>query len=176
MIRLQLLFALPLLVGAGVAEPDGYRMDDYAAPVPDRLAGARVVDATGLAAAIRDGAVVIDVFPAPRRPPTQPPSQPWLPPPRLEVPGSLWWPDVGRGAISARLAAWFRDRLATVTGGNLGRPVAFYCRSACWMSWNAAKRAVSLGYTNVLWFADGPEAWSAFGGTLQRGTPETVPF
>jgi hypothetical protein len=37
-----------------------------------------------------------------------------------------------------------------VTGGNEGKSVAFYCKADCWMSWNAAKRAISYGYRDVL--------------------------
>ena len=34
-----------------------------------------------------------------------------------------------------------------------------YCQADCWMSWNAAKRALSYGYTNVAWYPDGTEGW-----------------
>jgi PQQ-dependent catabolism-associated CXXCW motif protein len=170
------LLVLPVLLGAAVPEPEGFRMDDYAAPVPDTLTGAQVVDAAGLAAAMAAGAVAIDVLPAPRRPPGQPASTLWLPVPRMEVPGSLWWPEVGRGAISPALDTWFADRLATVTRGDRNKPLAFYCKAACWMSWNAAKRAVGYGYRQVLWFTGGPESWVAAGYKLQPGTPEPVPL
>jgi len=32
-----------------------------------------------------------------------------------------------------------------------------YCHRNCWLSWNAAKRAISYGYRNVFWFPDGME-------------------
>ena len=40
----------------------------------------------------------------------------------------------------------------------------------------AAKRAISYGYRNVLWFAGGAEAWEAAGFKLQPATPEEVPL
>ncbi len=83
-------------------------MDNYNAPVPDTLTGARAVDAKALAAAMADGAVAIDVLPAQRRPESMPADRPWLPLPHMNVPGSLWWPEVGRGAIGPALDAWFR--------------------------------------------------------------------
>jgi rhodanese-related sulfurtransferase len=44
------------------------------------------------------------------------------------------------------------------------------------MSWNAAKRAISLSYGNVHWFPDGTEGWQEAGGELEPGTPvEPVP-
>ncbi len=173
--RLAALLAVPLLLAAGVPEPASYRMDDYNAPVPETLDGARVVDAQGFAAALAAGAIAIDVMVAQRRPPSMPADRPWLPLPRMNVPGSLWWPEVGRGAISPALDAWFRARLTTVTGGDTGKAVAFYCKPDCWMSWNAAKRAVSYGYRQVLWFPGGAEAWAAAGRELKPGTPEPVP-
>ena len=36
-----------------------------------------------------------------------------------------------------------------------------YCHEKCWLSWNAAKRAVAYGYRRVYWFPDGIEGWSA---------------
>jgi PQQ-dependent catabolism-associated CXXCW motif protein len=38
-----------------------------------------------------------------------------------------------------------------------------YCHRNCWLSWNAAKRAISYGYRNVYWFPDGMEGWRAAG-------------
>ena len=174
--RFALLAALPLLVAATVPEPEGFRMDTYNAPVPETLSGARTVDAAALAAAMADGAIAIDVVSAPRRPPSLPQDRPWLPVPRMNVSGSLWWPDVGRGAISPALDDWFRARLAAVTGGDESKPIAFYCKADCWMSWNAARRAVRYGYRNVLWFPGGAEAWAAAGYQLQSATPEPVPL
>ena len=116
-----LLLAAPLLAAAGAAEPDGFRMDNYNAPVPETVAGGQAVDAQALAAAMANGAIAIDVMPAARRPPTLAADRPWMPPPRMDVPGSLWWPEVGRGAISPALDAWFRARLAAVTGGQTGQ-------------------------------------------------------
>lgn len=173
--RIALLLALPLLLGAGVPEPDSYRMDDYLAPVPDTIAGGKAVDALALQDVIAAGAVLIDVIPAPRRPPGQSASQPWLPVPRKEIAGSLWWPEVGRGAVSPEMEAWFRQHLAEVTKGDLDKPVVFYCKASCWMSWNAAKRAIGYGYRNILWFGDGMEAWVGPGFPTQTGKPEAVP-
>jgi PQQ-dependent catabolism-associated CXXCW motif protein len=41
--------------------------------------------------------------------------------------------------------------------------VVFYCLADCWMSWNAAKRAASWGYREVLWYRDGTDGWEAAG-------------
>ena len=51
-----------------------------------------------------------------------------------------------------------------MTAGNLATPLVFYCLSTeCWMSYNAALRAINMGFTNVLWYRGGIEAWKAAG-------------
>jgi PQQ-dependent catabolism-associated CXXCW motif protein len=159
-----------------VPEPEGYRLDDYRAPVPDTVAGGRVVHTDELKNMIaRGGVILIDVLPAPRRPEGMRPGTPWLPLPRLDIPGSLWLPDVGRGAIDSQLDRWFRDRLAEATRGDPNRTLVFYCLDQCWMSWNATKRASSYGYPNVVWFPEGSDGWGAAGLPLAEAHPEAPP-
>lgn len=154
--------ALAVLVGAAapVPEPHGYRLDNYRAPVPATLAGAEVVHLAGMRDLVGKASVVlVDVLPAPRRPAEMRPGMPWLPEPHRSLPGAVWWPDVGRGALAPALEATFHERLASV-GKN--RRVVFFCLSECWMSWNAAKRAVRWGY-RVIWYPDGVDRWEAAG-------------
>ena len=73
--------------------------------------------------------------------------------------------------LNPRLEAYFRDNLARVTGGNTAAAVVFYCLSNCWMSWNAAKRAASYGYTQVYWYRDGSDGWMAAHLPTAPGTP-----
>ena len=52
--------------------------------------------------------------------------------------------------------------LERLTEGVRDRPMVFYCLNReCWMSYNAALRAIRLGYRNVLWYRGGLEAWKA---------------
>jgi len=37
--------------------------------------------------------------------------------------------------------------------------IVMYCQADCWMSWNAAKRALSFGYSNIAWYPDGTDGW-----------------
>ncbi len=53
--------------------------------------------------------------------------------------------------------------------------VILYCLANCWMSWNAAKRALSLGYSNVAWYREGTDGWSGAGLPLEEATPERRP-
>ena len=147
-----------------VPEPAGFKMDHYRDPVPDGLAGATVMHTPELARYISAAhPILIDVLPAPVPPPDARPDLPRLPLPHRDVPGSLWWPDVGRGALSPALEARFKSELVEATHGQRTAPVVFYCLSQCWMSWNAAKRAVLYGYRHVIWYPDGADGWMARG-------------
>ncbi|MCA7119863.1 MAG: PQQ-dependent catabolism-associated CXXCW motif protein [Acidibrevibacterium sp.] len=169
------LLTLPLAAGAQIALPDEYRMDDYHAPVPDRVPGGTVVHATAVEKLRAAGAILIDVLPAPRRPPAMKPGVPWLPAPHLDIPGSVWLPDFGRGALNKAMAAWFHGELRALTHGDSDRALVFYCQAQCWMSWNAAKRAARLGFRQVYWFPEGVDGWRAAGFALAPAAPLTPP-
>jgi len=172
--RAVILVAALLLAGAAPAEPDGFRLDDYRAPVPITLEGASVFHLDAMRSIVERGeAILIDVLPAPRRPELMRAGMPWLPQPHESLPGAHWWPDTGRGALSAALESQFHDRLAQIIGPDRQKLVVFFCLSECWMSWNAAKRAVGWNY-RVAWFPDGVDTWKASG--LPTGTVEPVPF
>jgi len=168
-----LAFALVPAAGqdAAVPEPDGYRMQDYRAPTPATLNGARVLT-TGEAAALSKagGAVFIDVMPQPPRP-NLPAGTIWRDKPRHNIPGSLWLPDTGYGALAAATDDYFRNGLATASGGDQTKLLVVYCQRDCWMSWNAAKRALAYGYRNVAWFPDGSDGWQEAGLPLAEATP-----
>ena len=160
--------AVQARANSDVPMPDGFRLDDYNAPVPAAVPGGKTVHTAELAALVRDspGVVLVDVLPASRRPPAMQPGTPWMPEPHRDLPGSVWLPDAGRGALPPETEAWFERALQRATGGDQGRALVFYCRANCWMSWNAAKRAVQHGWRNVYWYPDGPEAWEAAGNQL----------
>jgi PQQ-dependent catabolism-associated CXXCW motif protein len=171
-----LLAAMSAARAEAPAEPPGYRPEDYRAPVPATVAGGRAIGTVEAEALWRDHrALFVDVLPAPRRPEGMRPDAVWLPKPRLDIPGSLWLPDIGRGVLSAELDRWFRDRLTQATGGDLGKPVVFYCLAQCWMSWNATKRAASYGYRQAIWYPDGTDGWGAADLPLMAAQAEPSP-
>lgn len=170
--------ALALLLAAApasaqVAEPDSYRMDEFRAPVPETLTGATVVDTEAAAALWRRGDVAfIDVLPRAPKPANLPEGTIWRDKPRDSIPGSTWLPNVGYGAIAPVTDAYFRDGLAVATGGDLSRPVLFFCLEDCWMSWNAARRALlDYGYRQVYWYPDGTDGWTFEDLPTARVTP-----
>jgi len=164
------LFAGVALSGAAaraqdpVAEPGGYRMSDYRTPVPMTLKGARVL--TGDEAADlwnTNGAIFIDVYPQAPKPANLPAGTFWRDPVHRSIEGAHWLPNVGYGALSAGVDDYFRTRLQRLTGGDRDAAVVFFCLKDCWMSWNAAKRALEYGHTNVMWFRNGTDDWQELG-------------
>ena len=165
-------FIANLVAHAQPPEPEGYRMDDYRAPTPATVGGGVMLDTDAAHQLWESGAAVwIDVLPAPRRPENLPPSALWMPLPHRDIPGSLWLPDIGRGALSPDIEGYFRDHLATATKLRKDAAVVFYCLADCWMSWNAAKRAASWGYTQIYWYRDGTDGWDAAKLPMQNAEP-----
>lgn len=155
-------------------EPAGYRMERYQAPTPLTLRGARVVS-TAEARRLWEAkaAIFIDAMPRAPKPQNLPPNTIWRDIPRYNIPGSVWLVDVGYGALSGERDRYFRDRLAALSQGSSGRPLLFYCKANCWMSWNAAKRALDeYGYKNVLWYPEGTDGWAAAGFDLAPAEPQ----
>ena len=145
------------LADHGVPLQATLRLADHHAPTPLAVPGARTVRTAELRRLLQ----------------APPPERPIL----LDVlggsghatlPGAIWLPDAGRGesfddALQARLG----QTLAALTGGDRARPLVFFCASPlCWLSYNAALRAVRLGYGSVLWYRGGIEAWGESGGKL----------
>jgi PQQ-dependent catabolism-associated CXXCW motif protein len=168
--------ALPAYAQENAPEPEGYRTDNYRAPVPATLAGARVL-ATGEAEAIwRAGAgVFIDVLPHAPKPQNLPAGTIWREKPRLNIPGSIWLPDTGYGTLAAATDDYLRHGLSRASGGNRATLLVIYCLADCWMSWNAAKRALSYGYRNVAWYPEGTDGWQRADLPVAESQPEPRP-
>jgi PQQ-dependent catabolism-associated CXXCW motif protein len=155
-----------------VPEPEGYRTDGYRMPVPRTLKGAVVIDADRADALMKDGAAVfVDVYPRAPKPPNLPAGTVWRDPAHATIAGTHWLPNVGYGVLSPDFENYFRTRLEALTGKDKAKPVVFFCLKDCWMSWNAAKRAISWGHTSVMWFPDGTDGWQLIGNDLVPATP-----
>ncbi len=64
------------------------------------------------------------------------------------------------GTFNDQTQQEFGQYLQQVTQGDKSRAMIFYClNTQCWMSYNAALRAINMGFTNVLWYRGGIEAW-----------------
>ena len=141
--------------------PPGYRTDNYRAPTPATLAGARVVTTAQVETLWQDkAAIFVDVMPRAPRPPNLPPGTVWRDRPRSNIPGSIWLPDTGYGELAPVTEDYLRKNLAQVTGGDRTKLLVIYCLRDCWMSWNAAKRILAMGYPNVAWYPEGADGWT----------------
>jgi PQQ-dependent catabolism-associated CXXCW motif protein len=70
---------------------------------------------------------------------------------------------------------YLRTNLARVTGGDHTKALVVYCLRDCWMSWNAAKRILAMGYANVVWYPDGTDGWAEADLPLRESMPEPQP-
>jgi PQQ-dependent catabolism-associated CXXCW motif protein len=173
-----LMLALVMLTSAAraeelVPEPSGYRNADYRAPVPETLAGARVLSTAEAEAIWRAGAAVfVDVLPRPPKPPNLPAGTIWRDKPRFNIPDSIWLPDTGYGELAAITEEYLKQGLLHASGGNRTSLIVVYCQADCWMSWNAAKRALSFGYSNIAWYPDGTDGWERANLPMREAQPE----
>jgi PQQ-dependent catabolism-associated CXXCW motif protein len=168
-----LVAAAMVLSAVNTAAAVDYRMSDYRAPTPETVPGAVTVNTAQVEAMARSGeAILIDVYPAPPRPAAMPADSIWLPKARRTLRGAVWLPNVGYGALSADMERYYLDNLERLTGGDRGRAVVFFCEPECWMSWNAALRAVEHGYTGVRYYPEGVGGWAAAGHPLEGVQPE----
>jgi len=161
---------------AEITEPEGYRLEDYRAPTPATLRGASVIGTQEAERIWRSrSSAFVDVMPRPPRPRNLPEGTLWRDKLRSNIPGSIWLPDTGYGGLAPSMADYFAKGLEKATNGDRTRRLVIYCLADCWMSWNAAKRALALGYPNVAWYPEGTDGWFASLLPLEDSTPEPRP-
>lgn len=164
-----------LLASSAVADTplfssDGYRTSLYRSPTPASAEVAKTVDTAQVQRLAKDNALLIDVY-----------KRPWLngqfiaSEAHANLPDSHWLPNTGDGQLDAQWAAYFSRHLERLSAGDRARPIVFYCRSDCWLSWNAVRRATALGYSRLYWYRDGLDAWEAAGLPVVAATPEVFP-
>lgn len=90
------------------------------------------------------------------------------------IPGAAWHPEAGRGEPDPLLWRGLRDAVQTARARRPALPVVVFCRSDCWMSWNAARRLAREGFSEVYWLAEGIEGWHQAGRVLVRAEPITI--
>ena len=135
----------------GVAAQTQLRSGAMHGPTPNQIPGGQVITTKGLVELRRGQQVQFAIF---------------------DVLGATEKLPNAIAAVQASQGGSFNDQnqqkfgqyLQQVTQGNREMPLVFYCQSVyCWMSYNAALRAINLGYQNVLWYRGGLEAWKQAG-------------
>jgi PQQ-dependent catabolism-associated CXXCW motif protein len=157
-------------------EPQGYRTDAYHAQTPATLKGATVLSSAEAHALWESKrAAFIDVLPQAPRPKNLPKDVVWRDKPHNDIPGSVWLPDTGYGELSAPMRGYFLYGLSNAAQGDARLTLVFYCQRDCWMSWNAAKRALASGFAKVDWYPDGADGWEQAGYPLEERAPAPRP-
>lgn len=167
-----LTLAAPASADKGLFTADGYRANLYRSPTPAHAPPAQTVDTVQLQALLQQvpPPLLIDVY-----------KRPWLhgqfidSEPHANLPASHWLANTGDGELDSTWARYFSRHLQRLSQGDKQRAVVFYCRSDCWLSWNAVKRANALGYARLYWYRDGLDAWEAAGLPVHPATPEAFP-
>ncbi|MCG6870532.1 MAG: hypothetical protein LJE91_17900 [Gammaproteobacteria bacterium] len=135
----------------GVQPQNELRSAPMHGPTPNQIPGGQVITTKGVNELMQKPqlkALVFDVLGAPSKLPNAIPA----------VAASEG------GTFSDQTQKQLGDYLQQVTGGNRETPLVFYCQGThCWMSYNAALRAINLGYPNVLWYRGGLDAWQQAG-------------
>lgn len=170
--------SLPIVAPAlaDVPEPPGFWTGPVNSPVPATLSGGKVIHAAELAKLIEEPRpLIIDVSNMPKRPEGMAADAPWLPLPHDAIPGAMWIPNVGDGVISENMDEFFRAQLLEATDEDFDRLIVVYCHELCWLSWNAAKRAIGYGFRNVHWFPEGIEGWRDAGHETEVVRPHLPP-
>jgi len=179
--RLLLLGPLLCCIGAGfnlasaedydVDPSTGFRMERYRAAVPESIPGGTTVGTAFVAEQLGGTMVFIDVLP-PRGLGADPIEGYWLiTEPRLSIAGTHWLPEVGRGFLEPDHENYFKRNLKRLSSDDKAAPLLFFCTADCWQSWNAAKRAIALGYNNVHWYPNGTDGWLEHGNSLVEIAP-----
>lgn len=153
----------------------GYRTARYRAPV-DRLPTPAAAITLEAALRLRPGvdALFIDVLPA-EGGVRDPLTGKWTLAAQHEtIPGAAWHPETGRANVDAVLWQGLRDAVDVARTRRPTLPVVVFCRSDCWMSWNAARRLASDGFPQVYWFAEGIEGWHEAGRALVPARPVVI--
>jgi PQQ-dependent catabolism-associated CXXCW motif protein len=136
----------------GVAPTNRLRLQPYHAPTPLTIPGAQVLRTRELQALLAGAGapILIDVLSEEGH---------------VTVAGALWLSGAGRGTnFMDPVQSVLVPLLAKLSAGDKARPMVFLCaNSQCWLSYNAALRAVAAGYEKVYWYRGGIEAWAAAG-------------
>jgi PQQ-dependent catabolism-associated CXXCW motif protein len=144
----------------GVAQQSALRTGSYSGATPTIIPGARRVTTDEVAALLRAAPppVLLDVATGSGH---------------ATLPGAVWLPRGGLGSsFDDEVQRGLVATAERLTGGDRGRAIVAFCPNQnCWLSYNAALRLARAGFTNVMWYRGGYQAWAAAG---QPTVPSTA--
>lgn len=146
----------------GVAPPQQLHDGAMHGPTPSSIPGGQVITTKGLVALVQGKQAPYFLFDVLGGPEVLPGA----------IPG-VWMAQPGN--FNDQVQQQFVQAMQQGTQGRKDTVLVFYCLSNnCWMSYNASLRAIKAGYTNVLWYRGGIEAWKA-GGMPTQPAPQQGP-
>ena len=143
----------------GVPPATQLRTVGYHGPTPSRIPGGKVITTGELKAMLEQAArpYVIDVLGGGVH---------------RTIAGAFWMIGAGAGDMDRDEEKRFAGAIAGFAAGDKSRALVFFCvDSECWLSYNAALRAIALGYTNVMWYRGGIASWRTSEGMMTQSDP-----
>ncbi len=142
--------------------PQSTLQANVGSPTPTTIPGGHVITTNEVRQAVGSNVLVIDVLDTPQHP---------------TLPGAILLPGAGSpGSFDDMTQQRLWTRLSQLTDRQPNRPLVFLCSgSRCWESYNAALRAISMGFKMVMWYRGGLGAWTASGGPM-TGAPSQGAF
>lgn len=159
--------ALATTVGLGradvaVHEPKTYHQGDLHGPTATTLMGAtpppkneldtvaKTIGLSNLAkVAAKENPLLLDVST----------SDVAMRPDYKSVPGAVLLVGAGSGTDDQAFMDAYKERIHTLTGGDIHKPIMVFSHPEDWSGYNAAKRLVYLGYKHIRWYRGGVEGW-----------------
>jgi PQQ-dependent catabolism-associated CXXCW motif protein len=135
----------------GVA-PQRFLQDNVGAPTPLEIPGGTMVTTAAVVEAMnrRVQFLLIDALDSPGH---------------RSIPNAYDFGYAGRGGdFEDNVQQQLWRELSSLTGRRADYPLVFFCQgSRCWESYNAALRAIHMGFSNVYWYRGGLSAWQSAG-------------
>jgi PQQ-dependent catabolism-associated CXXCW motif protein len=134
--------------------PQSTLQQNVGSPTPMTIPGGHVITTAEVQQAIGSNILFFDVWNSGS--------------PHPSIPGAVPIPGAGNsGTFTDATQQQLWQFLAQATHQQPQQPIVFFCTgSRCWESYNAALRAINMGFQMVLWYRGGLSAWQASGGQV----------
>ena len=156
-----------LLSDTSLFDANGLRSSRYRAPVPSQAPGAMTLsDSDFVALKEQNRLLLIDVLPTTLREGRFINTKQ-----HKTIPGSFWLANTGKADAPESINRYFSAQLSILMARYPYKTPVFFCKTDCWMSWNAAAKASALGIRSLYWYPSGIDGWQEKGGDLVLQPP-----
>lgn len=145
----------------------GLRSSRYRAPVPSQAPGAvTLTDVDFIALKKQNRLLLIDVLPTTLREGRFINTKQ-----HKTIPGSFWLANTGKADAPESISHYFSTQLTQLIARYPDKTPVFFCKTDCWMSWNAVAKASAQGIKPLYWYPAGIDGWQENGGELVLQPP-----